>query len=116
MSRLPLAAPVVARRMAATRAASSPPPRLATRGHISGDMQRLRRSDDNVLAVVRRGVYACARSTTVPPVGSQHRMRVAALDLALTAPAVLSHQSAATELGLELLDPDLSLLHVTRAG
>ena len=41
-------------------------------------------------------------------------MRVAALGLALTAPATLSHESAAIELGLELLDPDLSSLHVTR--
>jgi hypothetical protein len=41
-------------------------------------------------------------------------MRVAALGLALTAPATLSHASAAIELGLEILDPDLSRLHVTR--
>ena len=40
--------------------------------------------------------------------GTQHGMRVAALGLALTAPATLSHESAAAELGLQLLDADHS--------
>ena len=56
----------------------------------------------------------CVLRTTAPTQLQQHGMRVAALGLALTAPATLSHESAAAELGLELLDPDLSSLHVTR--
>jgi hypothetical protein len=81
-------------------------------GHVSGDIRRLK--DDQILTVVRRGVYAWREEYDGAGVEVQHRIRVAALDQTLTAPAVLTHQSAATELKLELLDPDLSLLHVTR--
>ncbi len=81
-------------------------------GHVAADIRRLK--DDKVLSVVRRGVYAWREEYDGAPVEVEHRIRVAALDQTLTAPAVLTHQSAATELDLDLLDPDLSLLHVTR--
>jgi hypothetical protein len=81
-------------------------------GHVSHDIRRLK--DDKVLSVVRRGVYAWRDEYEGAAAAVKHRIRVAALHQTLTAPAVLTHQSASTELGLELLDPDLSLLHVTR--
>lgn len=82
-------------------------------GHPQSDIQRLRRHKH--LVSVRRGVYALREvyGGAEPP--EKHRIDVAALSLVLTAPAVLSHQTAAVELGLELLQPDLRLLHVTRA-
>lgn len=63
---------------------------------------------------LRRGVYALREAYEAATPAEQHAIRVAALGLVLTAPAVLSHQSAAAEHGLPLLDPDLRTLHVTR--
>lgn len=81
-------------------------------GHTQNDLQHLRRRKQ--LISVRRGIYALRARFDAAPAAEQHRMRVRALGLALTAPAVLSHQCAAQEHGLELLDADLTLLHVTR--
>jgi hypothetical protein len=80
-------------------------------GHTQKEIQRLRRRH---LLSIRRGVYAVRETYLSLTPSGRHAMRVAALALALSAPAVLSHQTAATELGLELLQPDLSMLHVTR--
>jgi hypothetical protein len=63
---------------------------------------------------VRRGVYTTREAFAAASPRERYRMRVAALTLALDAPGVLSHQTAAVELGLDLLDPDLTTLHVTR--
>jgi hypothetical protein len=80
-------------------------------GHTQKEIQRLR---ERHLVSIRRGVYAWKQDFASATPIEQHRMRVAALTLALIAPGVLSHQTAAAELDLELLDPDLTLLHVTR--
>ncbi|MCY7372632.1 MAG: type IV toxin-antitoxin system AbiEi family antitoxin domain-containing protein [Spirochaetaceae bacterium] len=82
-------------------------------GHTQNDLQRLRRH--KYIVSVRRGVYALRKTYVVVDAAKRHGMQVAALGLVLTPPATLSHESAAGELGLELLEPDLSLLHVTRA-
>ena len=81
-------------------------------GHTAGDLQWMRRRGH--LVALRRGIYALRDVYDGAEPATQHGMRVAALSLALSAPATLSHVSAAAELGLELLDPDRSLLHVTR--
>ncbi len=81
-------------------------------GHTQSDIQHLRRRKR--LVSVRRGVYALRATYDGASPADRHRMRVRALGLVLTAPAVLSHQSAAHEHGIELLEPDLTLLHVTR--
>ena len=80
-------------------------------GHSQKEIQRLR---ERHLVSVRRGIYAWREDFTAATPLGQHRMRVAALALALAAPAVLSHQTAAAELDLDLLDADLTFLHVTR--
>jgi hypothetical protein len=80
-------------------------------GHSQKEIQRLR---ERHLVSIRRGVYAWREDFEEASALDKHRMRVAALTLALTAPAVLSHQTAAAELELDLLDADLTLLHVTR--
>jgi hypothetical protein len=79
-------------------------------GHNQRQIQRLRGS---YLVSVRRGVYAVRAEYASATPDQQHAMRVAALALKLEAPAVLSHQTAAQELSIPLLAPDLSLLHVT---
>ena len=83
-------------------------------GHTQNDLQRLRRHQH--IESVRRGVYALREAYAGADVATRHGMQVAALGLVLSPPATLSHESAAAELGLELLEPDLTLLHVTRAG
>ena len=85
-------------------------------GYTGHELRRLLRSRPPVLTAVRRGVYALTVEYVGVPVHESHRIRVAALGLRLAAPAVLTHQSAAMEHGLELLDADLSSLHVTREG
>jgi hypothetical protein len=80
-------------------------------GHTQKEIQRLR---EHHLFSIRRGVYAWLDDFAAATPLEQHRMRVAALTLSLTAPGVLSHQSAAAELDLDLLDVDLTRLHVTR--
>lgn len=82
-------------------------------GYTQKEVQRLRAAKD--LVSVRRGVYAVRRNYLEATPAEQLGMRVAALAQALTAPAVLSHQTAASEHRLDLLEPDNSMLHVTRA-
>lgn len=79
--------------------------------HTADDLQRLRKRH---LVTLRRGIYVLRKTYDDATPAERHRMRVAALGLALTAPATLSHVTAAAEHGLELLDPDVSTLHVTR--
>jgi hypothetical protein len=81
-------------------------------GHTQRELQRLRQA--RLLLSVRRGVYVDSAAWTDAKSAERLRIRTAALALALSAPAVLSHQSAAAELGLPLLEPDHTLLHVTR--
>lgn len=83
-------------------------------GHSQKELQRLR--DARLLVSVRRGVYVDSAAWTTAGSAARLRIRTAALSLALSAPAVLSHQSAAAELALPLLEPDHALLHVTRAN
>ncbi|MBA2769213.1 MAG: type IV toxin-antitoxin system AbiEi family antitoxin domain-containing protein [Sporichthyaceae bacterium] len=85
-------------------------------GYTHAELQRMRSGRGGTLTTVRRGVYAWRAYYDSSSPSEQHRMRVAALYLRFDHSAVLSHQSAAQELGLELLEPDLSLLHVTRAA
>lgn len=80
--------------------------------HAQPELQHLRRRGQ--LVAVRRGVYVDGTAYRMLDSSGEHALRVAALGLVLAAPATLSHQTAAAELGLELLDPDLSVLHVTR--
>ena len=80
-------------------------------GHSQKEIQRLRKDH---LTSIRRRIYVWREAYQAAAPLEQHGMRVAALTLALTSPGVLSHQTAAAELGLELLDADLTLLHVTR--
>ena len=111
MSRLPFLHPSLLAQ-AATQRGVFTADQARRLGHTVADLQWLRRRRH--LMALRRGVYVlrAAYDDAGPP--AQHGMRVAALGLALSAPATLSHESAASEMGLELLDPDLSLLHVTR--
>jgi hypothetical protein len=81
-------------------------------GHNQKELQRLRQARQ--LLSVRRGVYVDMAAWTDADAVERLRLRTAALALALSVPAVLSHQSAAAELGLPLLEPDHTLLHVTR--
>lgn len=83
-------------------------------GYSHAELQRMRSGRRATLRTLRRGVYAWRAQFDAAPPAEQHRMRVAALYFRLDRSAVLSHQSAAQELALELLEPDLSLLHVTR--
>ena len=76
-------------------------------------VQALRKG--KMLTSVRRGVYAVCEAYDAIGPEERHRVRAAALVLALGAPGVLSHHTAALEHGFELLDPDLSHLHVTRS-
>jgi hypothetical protein len=82
-----------------------------SQGHTQKEIQRLRKHH---LYSIRRGVYAWSDDFMAASPLQQHRMRVAALTLSLTAPGVLSHQTAAAELDHDLLDADLTWLHVTR--
>ena len=85
--------------------------------YSDGEIQRLRRSKrrPEQWLSIRRGVYVVKQWYDGLPPLDQHRVKLAALALVLTEPAVQSHVSAAVELGLEMLEPDLSELHVTRA-
>lgn len=83
-------------------------------GLTDDDVQRMRRGPQASLSTLRRGVYALRAVYAEASPQQQHAMNVAALHHRLGRGAVLSHDSAAVELGLELLDPDLSVLHVTR--
>jgi hypothetical protein len=81
-------------------------------GHTESQLQVMRRR--RVLESVRRGVYAWSEACRTADSEERHRLDCAAVRLTLSAPAVLSHESAAVIHGLELLDADLSFVHVTR--
>jgi len=67
--------------------------------------------------LVRRGVYMPADLwSNVDPHDGQARMRARGAHLQLRRAHVLSHHSAARELGLAVLRPDVDLVHVTRRG
>jgi hypothetical protein len=80
-------------------------------GYDRDEIQRLRRRREWVS--VRRGIYAQASVLAGLEREERHRVEVAALMLGLSAPATVSHTSAAVLHGLDLLDADLDLLHVT---
>src|SRR4051812_43797705 len=60
--------------------------------HTESQLQGLRRR--NVLISVRRGVYAWRDQYVNSDLVERHRFECAAVALTLTAPAVLSHESA----------------------
>jgi hypothetical protein len=86
-------------------------------GYSESEIQRLRRVKrrPEQWRSIRRGVYVIKQWYEGLPSLEQHQVGLAALSLVLAEPAVHSHVSAAVELGLEMLEPDLSELHVTRA-
>ncbi len=68
-----------------------------------------------VLVVVRHGVYALASEwNTLDPYTEQPIWRARAAHLTMTTDHVLSHDSAARELGLAILRPRVELVHITR--
>lgn len=85
-------------------------------GYSPAEIQRMRVGRRAVLTSIRRGVYALRAHYDSAGPDEQHRIRVAALAFRLDGPVVLSHETAAQEHGLALLDPNLSVLHVTREG
>jgi hypothetical protein len=86
-------------------------------GYTDSEIQRLRRVKrlPEQWWSIRRGVYVVKQWYDALSGVDQHQVKLAALALVLVEPAVHSHVSAAVELGLEMLDPDLRELHVTRA-
>ena len=78
-------------------------------------LRLLRTRAPRPLVSVRRGVYAWREAYESAKQPERHLVDVAAAALALSSPAVLTHESAAVVHRLPLLDPDLDLVHVTRA-
>lgn len=99
--------------MAAQRGVATTAQALAL-GYSEGELQRLRRGPRRVLTSLRRGVYALHAQAAAASVEDLHRLRIAGLYIRLGDTAVLSHESAAIEHGMLMLDADLALLHVTR--
>ncbi len=67
--------------------------------------------------LVRRGVYMPAELwRALDPYDGRARTRARAAHLQMRAAHVLSHESAARELGMPILTPDTELIHVTRRG
>ena len=87
-------------------------PQARAVGHTESQLQALRRA--KVLVSVRRGVYAWRAAYLEAEPLARHAIDCAAVRQALTSAAVLSHQSAAVDQGLEMLDADLTKVHVTR--
>ena len=77
-----------------------------------GELHRLLRRRQ--LVRLRRGVYVEA-SRAATDGASLHSLHLRGLGLVMTAPAVISHESAAVVHGIQMLDPDLGFLHVSRA-
>ena len=82
-------------------------------GHTDAEVQRLRTAE--VLHAVRRGVYTWTAGWAEASPGQRHLMGISALRFGLSAPAVLSHDSAALVHGLAQLRPRLDTLHVSRS-
>lgn len=73
--------------------------------------------NDDVLVVVRRGVYADAEVfASLDEFRGRPRFRARAAVLNLRRGWVMSHDSSALEHGLPLLSPKQSLVHITRPG
>jgi hypothetical protein len=85
-------------------------------GYSDSEIQRLRRlrGRPGRWWSIRRGVYVVKQWYDALSPAERHEVNVFALHLVLVEPAVHSHVSAAVELRLEMLDPDLDTLHVTR--
>jgi len=83
-------------------------------GHPPGHIQWLRTRRPPVLVSVRRGIYAWYDAYQSASPEQRHRLAIAALTLRVAGDAVVSHESAAVLHELELLDPDLDVLHLTR--
>ena len=81
-------------------------------GHSADDIKRLRRA--HVLTSVRRGVYALTDDLARLDDRERHVVETRAALLALDEPTTIGHESAAVWLGLEMLRPDLSTVHVVR--
>lgn len=62
---------------------------------------------------VRRGIYCEASNLRSEPMAA-HIFRVRAAMMRLNPPVAVSHLSAAAVNGIDLLDPDFSMIHVTR--
>lgn len=86
----------------------------AAQGHDIREIQRLRTRPPRSLISVRRGVYAWREEYEAAEPGTRHLLDISAAYLRLADNVVLSHQSAALVLGLDVLDADLGLVHVTR--
>lgn len=86
---------------------------LLDAGYSDNELYRLRQRGD--LVQIRRGAYADTRVWDVLDEVERHKALVRAVLLQINAPAVPSHVSAAVMLGLRLWEPDLSMVHVTRA-
>ena len=70
-----------------------------------------------VWVLVRRGVYMPADLwRALDPYDGRARARARAAHLQMRAAHVLSHESAARELGMPILRPDQDVIHVTRRG
>jgi putative AbiEi antitoxin of type IV toxin-antitoxin system len=82
-------------------------------GYNGDEIGRLRRSGSWVR--LRRGVYA-ERSAIPDGAAARHLLQLRAALLTLSGPAAASHVTAAAMHGLALLDPDFSLVHITRNG
>ena len=111
MTLLPMLSPGL-RAVASTQRGAFTAAQAYALGHTQKELQRLRQA--RLIMSLRRGVYVDMVAWADADPVERLRLRTAGLALALTAPAVLSHQSAAAELGLPLLAPDHTLLHVTR--
>ncbi len=82
-------------------------------GYSGREIRELRRRGEWVS--LRRGVYAERACLAGLDGRGRHVLAIRALLLVVTPDAVVSHVSAAALRGLELLMPDWSALHVTRA-
>ena len=111
MTRLPTLSPGLCA-VASTQRGVFTAAQAYSHGHTQKELQRLRQARS--ITSVRRGVYVDMLAWADADPVERLRLRTAGLALALTAPAVLSHQSGAAELGLPLLAPDHTFLHVTR--
>ncbi|WP_372733903.1 hypothetical protein [Nocardioides sp.] len=90
-------------------------PQLMDAGVSTASIKNLIRR--RALVIVRRGVYADGEMwDSLPSARERHRLRTRAATIHMRRDFVLSHDSAAYELGLEILEPPRPLVHVTRFG
>ena len=90
-------------------------PQLADAGVPATTVRRLVR--DGALVAVRRGVYTDGELwDTLATEPERHRLRSRAATLYMRRDFLLSHDSAAYEHELDILEPPFPLIHVTRYG